>query len=172
MRSELTDWVQLIINARADKDEFVGLVKVLDPIFRAIAIKMTHSYHVDDLVQVAQIKVWQSLMSVDLNRPETVKWYLTRIGINAIITVSRQNRSVAKFVDLDVSYGAKTLNDDIQFDGLLNEYAEYIQHNGKFDGSHRYLAAKHGVSVWVMREMFNTAAKVFINEYHKEKGLQ
>jgi len=164
-----TEWWNLVKWAKTDNKGMEMLLTKLDPIFRATAKQMCAGRMVDDLMQVARIKVWQSLGKVNAKKAETIKQYFTVVGINAMkdeLTRHKRRPSVVSCDDVDEAVLA-VIPEKEHFDRLLSEYKKYIKQNGSFKGAHKELAGKHDVSVWVMRTMFHRAIKDYIEELNK-----
>ena len=158
------EWKRLVVDAISNDSGFERLIVELEPIFYYIARGMMNDSMVEDLVQLARIKVWMRLSDVNLNLPDTIKQFLVKVGANEMKDCIRCRRLLG---DGRMSLDDITVAQPIQgemFIGLLKEYVNYIKMNSTFAGSHQFLAAKHGVSVWVMRGRFHKAVGEFLGD--------
>jgi len=158
------NWKQLVLEARNDDAAFEKLIANLETTFYTVAGSLAADSLVDDLVQLAIIRVWQQLGKVNLNQPGTIRRFLIVAGTNAMKSYLCRNDPLKNVdrVSLDNVVVEPTQN--VMFTGLLLEYVEFIRANSTFVGSHKQLAKKHGVSEWTMRNSFNTAAGKFLKE--------
>ena len=160
-------WSQLVKQAKDSDRDFEALMSKIKPTFLVVAGHL--SSDISELVQVAQIAVWNVLSKVKLNKPETIKGFLLVVGVNAMKGVVRNERRKKRIScdDIDESVFAVNISADVNFEGLLQEYEKYIQRNGKFQGAHREMAKRKGISKWSMRREFHQAAKLFLEELNR-----
>jgi len=164
------EWKQLVVEAKNDDIGFERLIVKLEPIFYCVARGLTNDLLIEDLVQLARIKIWQSLSRVDLGRVGTIRQFLVAIGVNAMKDYLHCNirfNNECASADEVATVIAKPTQGEI-FSGLLKEYVNYIKMNSTFAGSHQFLAAKYGVSDWVMRGRFHKAVGEFMLELNKD----
>jgi len=160
------EWKLLVEEAKNSDIGFEKLIVELEPILYSIARRLANDSMVEDLVQLSRIKIWQSLSSVNLKRSETIKQFLVNTGVNVIKDYLRcQGRF--NYANVDEIIVIQPTCGDV-FSGLLGEYLDYIKINSTFAGSHQYLAARYGVSVWVIRGRFHKAVGEFLEKINNE----
>ena len=161
------EWIQLVKRAKDSDKDFEALISKIEPIFIVIAGHLNGD--INELVQVARIAVWKVLSKVNLSKPVTIKGFLIVAGINKMKDVIRNEnrRKTISCDDIDETAFAYDACSNIKFEGLLQEYNEYISQNGKFQGAHEEIAKRKGISKWSMRRMFHQAAKQFLEELNQ-----
>ena len=165
-----SDWKDLVKRAKSDNADFEGLVSKLEPLFLIIAKHLSGGRLVDDLIQIARIRVWKALPMVDLRRLGTIKQFLITVGVNGMINeTKRQSRQLmVSYGDSDNRAVAVAPSEDrYLFRGLLLGYKRYIERNGSFKGAHKYMARKCGVSLWTIRRRFHRTAHQFLEGLEK-----
>jgi DNA-directed RNA polymerase specialized sigma24 family protein len=150
--------------ARKSDKGFEVLISKIEPVFIVVAGHLGGD--INELVQVARIKVWRKLPKVKLSKPETIKGFLLVAGVNAMKDTVRYEgrKKTISYDDVDETMLAYDKASDIEFKGLLLQYKKYIRRNGTFQGAHREMAKRKGVSVWSIRREFHQAAKVFLED--------
>ena len=166
-----TEWKQLVIDAISSDDGFERLIVELEPVLYYIARRMVSDLMVEDLVQLARIKIWMGLSKVNLDRLDTIKQFLINTGANEMKDCIRCRGLLSAkqtgFEDVVDTIIDKPTQIEM-FTGLLKEYVNYIKMNSTFAGSHQFIAAKYGVSPWVMRGRFHKAVGEFLGESNNE----
>lgn len=167
------DWVELARKAK-DEDCIAELLSELDPLLFVIATRLIGRLSaVDDLVQVARIKIWKSLKKIDFDRPETVRQLLITTGVNAMRDEIRSIRCKFSPTQSNVDWEefARTLSGLPKstglFNGLLLEYEGYIKKTGGFYGAHKHFAKEYKISLWTMRLKFHIVVKKYIEDLNK-----
>lgn len=158
------EWIQLVKRAKDSDKDFEALISKIEPIFIVVAGHLDGD--ISELVQVARIAVWKALPRVKFSKPATIKGFLLVVGVNRMKDVIRSEgrKKAISYDDVDEKAFAVNVPNNVNFEGLLQEYKEYIQQNGKFQGAHREMAKRKGISRWSMRRMFHQAAREFLEE--------
>jgi len=170
-------WAELVMACRDNAENFPRLQERLRRIIRAIAARK-FSWMGDDAAQVAFIKIWEKLPTVDVDRPDKVKSYLLNIAINAMTDEARRlgrhdkHESTVAGDDgddlLEIMAEFHDRNNDYHFDGILADYLAFVDKTGNFRNAHRAVARKRRVSVAKASGEFHKAVREFIQRHDIE----
>lgn len=165
------DWAKLVKDAGRTDEGFKKLLCELEPALFIIAGRLSNSrlLQMEELVQLARIKIWRSLRRVKLDRPDTIKGLLITVGVNAMRDNIRLE-SAKHAVSLDQlgqQLTCATVKSMGLFQGLLLEYENYIRETGGFRGAHKYFAKKYDTSLWTARRGFHIAVAKYLEELNE-----
>jgi DNA-directed RNA polymerase specialized sigma24 family protein len=161
MSKELVKLVKLA--KQGNNDAITRILDDLKPVLIKIACGLTNRRPVDWIVQDGLVGVWLSLKNVNIERPQTMRAFMTKSGVNhmkkSIISLDRvhkysNNNNSIIFDESDVDH----------FSGLLGEYVKYIKEIGSMHGSHAHLARVHGMTRSNMMRLFYKEVEKHLNE--------
>ena len=157
-------WKLLVESARKDEANLGQLLDALCPALTAISHQIAPHF-TEDAVQIGLVKVWQELDWVDVSLPERViRAGLLKIAVHAIRDeVRRQRRQEYVCVD-GVDAPIEDSNVELPLSYLMEHYIDHIRQHGCFNGAHRAVAKRVGLSLGETTQQFQEDAKHMAQE--------